>query len=71
MVLMLLVKSWKPFLFPFQMSQVVLIVLGGRLKGTQLGNFVFHFGIGVGIPLLSCLYAREYALYRSASFPRQ
>ncbi len=64
---MVLVKSWTPYLFPFQMSQVGLIILGKRLKGTQLGNFVFHFGICVGSPLLSCLYAREYALNRLPS----
>jgi sterol O-acyltransferase len=66
LVLMVLVKSWRPFLFPLQMSQVGLIMFEKRLKGTQLGNYLFHFGICVGIPLLSCLYAREYALNRLA-----
>lgn len=65
LILMMLVKSWKPFLFPMQMSQVWLIYyLGPKLKGTKLGNIVFHLGISIGIPLLTCFYAREYAIYR-------
>ncbi len=62
----MLVRSLRPYLLPMQMSQVVLIMFGRRLKGTKLGNLVFHLGIGIGIPMLTCMYARENVLNRPA-----
>lgn len=65
LLLMTFVRSWKPFMAPLQLTQIVLIKYGGLFKGTKIGNYFFHVCIGVGVPLLTCFYAREYALNRS------
>jgi len=50
----------RPWLFVSQMAQVPMIIIGRDLKGTRLGNYLFWFGIVLGIPLLSVFYCREY-----------
>eukprot|EP01119_Soliformovum_irregulare_P008740 TRINITY_DN2184_c0_g1_i1.p1 TRINITY_DN2184_c0_g1~~TRINITY_DN2184_c0_g1_i1.p1 ORF type:complete len:434 (-),score=50.33 TRINITY_DN2184_c0_g1_i1:492-1793(-) len=61
-VMTLTLRVFRPWLFIFQMTQLPLIFVGRRLKGTQLGNILFWCCIMLGPPLISVLYLREYAL---------
>jgi len=58
-------RRLRPWLFLFQMSQLPLIYLG-RLRimreNPRLGNSFFWFGITCGVPLITILYAREIML---------
>lgn len=60
-------KMFRPWLFVSQMAQIPMIIIGRDLKGTRIGNFLFWFGIVLGVPLLSVLYCREYYLTGSMS----
>jgi sterol O-acyltransferase len=63
----------RPWLFLFQMSQIPLIYLFRIpwLKNNRFNNHFFWFGMILGPPLLSLLYAREfYIAYPDDLVPR-
>jgi sterol O-acyltransferase len=57
-------KIFRPWLFFFQMVQIPLIYISRYppLRKNKFGNHFFWFGMILGPPLLSLLYAREYFL---------
>ena len=64
LALFMIFRFLRPWIFILQMSQIPLIMIGGGLKGTFLGNALFWFGMVFGPPLISILYTREYYLIR-------
>lgn len=59
-VFAIIFRTFKMYFFFLQMFQLVIIIYGRGLKGTRLGNYIFWFGMIVGIPLQAVLYCREY-----------
>lgn len=59
-VFVIIFRSVKMYFFVMQMLQVVLIIYGRGLRGTQLGNMTFWFGLIVALPLQAVIYCREY-----------
>lgn len=53
-------RTVKMYFFILQMLQVVVIMYGRGLKGTRLGNYIFWFGMILGLPLQAVIYCREY-----------
>jgi len=65
LVVSVMFRMFRPWMFVLQMTQVPLIFLGRFLKGTRAGNFFFWFGMVLGPPLLAILYCREYMMNMS------
>ncbi|KAG7401800.1 Sterol O-acyltransferase 2 (Sterol-ester synthase 2) [Phytophthora boehmeriae] len=59
-VFVIMFRSVKMYFFIMQMLQVILIVYGRGLRGTQLGNMIFWFGLIIALPLQAVIYCREY-----------
>ncbi|KAF4314834.1 hypothetical protein G195_011634 [Phytophthora kernoviae 00238/432] len=59
-VFVIMFRSVKMYFFIMQMLQVVLIIYGRGLRGTQLGNMIFWFGLIIALPLQAVIYCREY-----------
>lgn len=62
MIIVVVLRIMRPWLFIMQMAQVPLIYLCAYLKGTRAGNLFFWTGMVLGPPMLAILYCREYVI---------
>lgn len=59
-VFVIVFRTVKMYFFILQMLQVIIIMYGRGLKGTRVGNYIFWFGMILGLPLQAVIYCREY-----------
>lgn len=59
-VFVIVFRTVKMYFFILQMLQVIIIIYGRGLKGTRVGNYIFWFGMILGLPLQAVIYCREY-----------
>eukprot|EP00164_Ancoracysta_twista_P001531 GFYU01002009.1.p1 GENE.GFYU01002009.1~~GFYU01002009.1.p1 ORF type:complete len:554 (-),score=136.92 GFYU01002009.1:158-1819(-) len=60
LILACIFRMVRPWLLGIMMFQLPLIAMGKMLQGTRAGNMFFWFGMCVGPPMISILYAREW-----------